>query len=319
MGSAEDEQTQNDLTEFVKERLVQHSADKTTGESTVIVSPPPECSETDGDALLQCRGIEQQVLQYFVDELGALTNTTLPLSGPLKLVPVAALTQVNLHAALDSALARHQDQHARLYESGTGGYPLVLASYRTRTALVQFLSRVYLAALDQLRQSALDAFEQSSRRVPTDAKYPRKLRKRAQIVLDLFRSSSDSLTKSMRSMVQRTTAGSGLFSRSLYGQLKAQRIYPADLLEQKFTAAHTGQALQKQLAELCTEKVQGGFVSGRYNPYVRDLPFPPLRFSFNYLVSPQSLFYGLSYDKLYDEHKEGLAPNRAAPLLISGM
>ena len=34
------------------------------------------------------------------------------------------------------------------------------------------------------------------------------------------------------------------------------------------------------------------FLSGAYNPYVRDMPIPPTKLSFNYLLDPAGLSYG---------------------------
>lgn len=321
IGSQVEERSQDELVQYLLERMQQYTSSETSAvnDAAVTLPTPPVCSTEECENTLRCRGVEQHFLQSFVSALGVLTNTTISPNGPLKAIPALALTQANLFSALDTSLTQHLEQFSSLYTSGDISSSLVLASYRSRTALVQLLGRIYLSALDQLHQAALDAFEQSSRRVPTDAKYPKKLRKRSQSVLTLFQSSSDTLTKVMRAMVRRTTSENGLFSRTLYGKVREQGIYPADLLEQRFTAVHAVQEVQRQLAELCTEKVQGGFVSGRYNPYVRDQPFPPVRFSFNYLLNPKALVYSLSYDKLYDEHKDGIATNRAAPLLIPGM
>ena len=34
------------------------------------------------------------------------------------------------------------------------------------------------------------------------------------------------------------------------------------------------------------------FLSGAYNPYVRDMPIPPTKLSFNYLLDPKGMSYG---------------------------
>ena len=39
------------------------------------------------------------------------------------------------------------------------------------------------------------------------------------------------------------------------------------------------------------------FLSGAYNPYVRDMPIPPTKLSFNYLLDPKGLSYG-RYDSI---------------------
>jgi hypothetical protein len=49
------------------------------------------------------------------------------------------------------------------------------------------------------------------------------------------------------------------------------------------------------------------------------MPFPPTKINLNYLVDPRAASFGLTYDKLYDEHKDGAAINRAEPLIINGV
>jgi hypothetical protein len=34
------------------------------------------------------------------------------------------------------------------------------------------------------------------------------------------------------------------------------------------------------------------FLSGAFNPYIRDMPIPPTKLSFNYLLDPVGLMYG---------------------------
>ena len=77
--------------------------------------------------------------------------------------------------------------------------------------------------------------------------------------------------------------------------------------------------LRSQLAETCAERERSLFLSGAYNPYVRDMPFPPTKFSFHYLLDPRALAFSSEYDKLYDEHVDGPAETRAHPLLIPGV
>lgn len=122
----------------------------------------------------------------------------------------------------------------------------------------------------------------------------------------------------MKSVVKRVTADEGLFSHTLYSKLQSSKIGTLATFDHLFHFKYQSHSLYKKLQELAQEKVDNSFLSGRYNPYVRSHPFPPTRFNFNYLLDPRSLLYSIRYEQLYDEHKEGFTPNRAAPMHIPG-
>ena len=126
-------------------------------------------------------------------------------------------------------------------------------------------------------------------------------------------------------MAKYTSADPGIYNKQLHARLASSPIYASSLAlhtsesKGKFVYSYAVDTLGKLLAELSEEKVNSAFLSGRYNPYVRDYPFPPVKFNFNYLLDPRAVLYGLTYERLYDEHKEGFITNRASPLLIKGM
>ena len=50
------------------------------------------------------------------------------------------------------------------------------------------------------------------------------------------------------------------------------------------------------------------FLSGAYNPYIRDMPIPPTKLSFNYLLDPKGMSYG-RYDSVRFSHLMSLIYN----------
>jgi hypothetical protein len=79
------------------------------------------------------------------------------------------------------------------------------------------------------------------------------------------------------------------------------------------------QSLRVDLAENCVERERFLFLSGAYNPYIRDMPIPPTKIGMHYLLDPKAALYNREYDPLYDEQKDGVAANRAIPMLVPGL
>ena len=86
-----------------------------------------------------------------------------------------------------------------------------------------------------------------------------------------------------------------------------------------FSADYEYKALQEYLEKSCVDAVNQRFLSGEYNPFIRTYPFPPVHINLNYLIDPRAVAFGRVYDKLYDEHTEGAALNRAEGLVIPGV
>lgn len=74
--------------------------------------------------------------------------------------------------------------------------------------------------------------------------------------------------------------------------------------------------LKKTLSARARDKINGLFLQGTYNPYIRFQPFPPTHVNVNYLLDPRKLLESKELDPLYDEHKDGFAPGRADPMLF---
>lgn len=120
----------------------------------------------------------------------------------------------------------------------------------------------------------------------------------------------------MVSLVEKATAG-GLFDATLLPKMGSLGVSTGTLIA-TFNNKRDVRVMQAKLAELCADKERTLFLQGSYNPFVRTLPIPPLHININYLIDPRAMKFGLYYDKLYDEHVDGIASNRAAPLLIPG-
>jgi hypothetical protein len=78
-------------------------------------------------------------------------------------------------------------------------------------------------------------------------------------------------------------------------------------------------ALKDDMKEGIEERIRFLLLEGRYNPYIRRYPFPPIHLNLNYLIDPRTILVNREYGELYDEHKEGITTNRADPLWIPGL
>ena len=77
--------------------------------------------------------------------------------------------------------------------------------------------------------------------------------------------------------------------------------------------------LWDQLEKACKARVDTLFLMGAYNPFIRKYPFPPVHLNLNYLIDPRSLLFDAQFNRLYDEHVEGSAINRADNLILPGV
>ena len=69
----------------------------------------------------------------------------------------------------------------------------------------------------------------------------------------------------------------------------------------------------------CQDRINTLFLGGSYNPYIRNVPYPPIHININYLIDPKIIKLNSQYNPLYDQHKEGSCENRADPMMIPGI
>lgn len=69
----------------------------------------------------------------------------------------------------------------------------------------------------------------------------------------------------------------------------------------------------------CQDRINNLFLGGSYNPYIRNVPYPPIHININYLIDPKIIKLNSQYNPLYDQHKEGSCENRADPMMIPGI
>jgi hypothetical protein len=98
------------------------------------------------------------------------------------------------------------------------------------------------------------------------------------------------------------------------------KSFPLDTLGSSFIFWNSFNRLKKQLRTISNERKNQLFLSGAYNPFLRDASFPPIHLNLNYLFDPRSVLYGRDFVRMYDEHRDGsVALNRASPLEIPGV
>ena len=90
-------------------------------------------------------------------------------------------------------------------------------------------------------------------------------------------------------------------------------------LASRFAYRMEASSLWNQLEKACSARVDALFLMGAYNPFVRTYPFPPLHLNLNYLIDPRTLLFDAQFNRLYDEHVEGPAINRADNLILPGV
>lgn len=89
-------------------------------------------------------------------------------------------------------------------------------------------------------------------------------------------------------------------------------------LESYYNINYEVNNLRKYFHEAIEDRMRNLFLTGIYNPFIRDLPFPLTHVNLNYLVEPKALYMKMKYRSYYDDHSSTPALNRADPLLIPG-
>jgi len=69
----------------------------------------------------------------------------------------------------------------------------------------------------------------------------------------------------------------------------------------------------------CQDRINLLFLGGSYNPYIRNVPYPPIHININYLIDPKIILLNSQLNPLYDQHKEGICEHRADPMIIPGI
>jgi hypothetical protein len=215
-----------------------------------------------------------------------------------------------ISAIVSTAVENVNRDYSDVLTTFAGTNALKAASYRTRARLAHTLHAPFRRFVDNLLVQSGAAFEALAKKVPPNSELGPTLERRAASVVANARKEAKQLQRDFVAMV--CDHSQGLFA--------PQPFSGTSLRPQPwFGCASDVDELQARLEERCRDRVRSLFLLGAYNPYIRDRPWAPTHINFNYLIDPRALALGLEYNKLYDEHVEGPAINRALPLVIPGV
>ena len=268
-------------------------------------------------------------------------------------IPSTGLPIADIINTIAAALEDNYKTHASVFNTYANSDALKAASYQTRAALTSIVQPLYRRAVEALRTSNLKVFDSVMLRVPPNKRLPQVLRAQAAAVQSNFLLKSEDMRTGRVNFPSFTdsplflplsasiiyvcltsdpsltvTEFSGVFKgvdgpSLLSGGAWVHRGGPgAKAISTGGSAWAVGcelRILRNQLAESCAERERFLFLQGSYNPFIRDMPFPPTKFSFHYLLDPRAMIFSRDYSKLYDEHIDGPAVTRASPLIIPGV
>jgi len=225
--------------------------------------------------------------------------------------PSGALPIADVAAAVAEALEDNHRVHAAVFARHAGSDALKAASFQARAGLLALLQPLYRRAVESLRTGSMRVFENVILRVPPNRRLQQVLRAQAAAVQSNFVLKTEELKKAFVGMLG-GVAGPSLLSGGPW-------VHRGGAGGGTWAVGVDSQLLRSQLAEACADRERYLFLQGAYNPYVRDLPFPPTKLSFHYLLDPRAMAFSRTYDRLYDEHVDGPALSRAQPLLVPGV
>lgn len=185
-------------------------------------------------------------------------------------------------------------------------YQTSLSAQRILSDQLQPLYRKILATA---LKDAKDTYMTSLKKIPPNSKLHNNISKIGKNTKRDFSTSVASIQKAFLELL-----------RSPWDSLESNHYLSESHTTTNFAASYgTGLEstfLNNYIREQAKERVQFLFLQGAYNPFIRTLKTPPLHLNLNYLFDPRAFSFGREYNKLYDEHTEGVAENRADPIRI---
>ena len=215
-------------------------------------------------------------------------------------------------AAVVTAAEVNSEQYLDVFTKYEASSSMNRAYYRARIGATIAVYPIYREAIEALLAKTLENFDTSIKKIKPNSSLVQSLKKQAAISVNDFTSKASTLQKGIKSILTKNSVG--LFGSSAKGNKQL-----LSSIDARLSVSYDTHKLHKLLSEACKERENSLFVQGAYNPFIRSMPFPPTKINLNYLVDPRAASFGLTYDKLYDEHKDGAAINRAEPLIINGV
>jgi len=232
-------------------------------------------------------------------------------------------TMQAVKSTVDDACADHSAQYAGQFAKYGSSEAMRAASYRARTDLAQLLVPVYQTISESMLMGSIEAFEKRMLKLPPVKQLPKLLKLLSSGVMEGFESSLSVIRDDFLAMVT-SQRPDGLFAS--YCNPASCQWLPSGARKSaqwwwapQYNFAMEKRRLLQHMKQRSTDRVNSLFLAGSYNPYVRDSALPPTHINLNYLLDPQALALGSTFDRLYDSHKEGPCENRADPLILPGV
>ena len=214
--------------------------------------------------------------------------------------------------AVVTAAEVNNEQYLDVFTKYEASSSMNRAYYRARIGATIAVYPIYREAIEALLAKTLENFDAAVKKIKPNSSLVQSLRKQAAISVNDFTSKASTLQKGIKSILTKSSVG-------LFGSSAIRNKQLLSSIDARLSVGYDTNKLYKLLSEACKERENSLFVQGAYNPFIRSMPFPPTKINLNYLVDPRAASFGLTYDKLYDEHKDGAAINRAEPLIINGV
>lgn len=256
-----------------------------------------------------------------------------------------------IRAEMQSAVADHHAKFRGTFDVYGSSNAMKAAAHRARTDLANVLQPVFRAVTESALRVMAEVFDAQLQRVPGSTKLPNVLQDLSSATFKSFSKNLNAFKNEILSIVTMQTE-EGILSAEyssvcdwLPAAVQAGQIRPpkqsrnqpvtvtsftsasaahfskqlkASLLPQ-FDVSLEERRLKSYVRRKVDERISFLFLSGGYNPYIRDSPLPPTHINFNYYIDPRAIVVNREFGALYDEHKDGPCEDRADPLQIPGV
>jgi hypothetical protein len=271
-------------------------------------NPPP----APGKMEVAARLATQRMGEDFSQRLNASVSDVIT-SGLM--VPGATVnnTMTALHTAVREAVAAHRLQFADAYSRFVNTSAMREAQKLNGVHTVEVLLPLYRTLTQSLVQGSLAAFDRQVARLQSTRRLPEQLRILSEAVTRGFTQSANKIREEFEVMVGTASSATPMTSGRSTSPVARHPAVPQLVTDFEL------QCLNEFLRQRCEDTQHRMFLSGEYNPYVRETAVPPTHINVNYLLDPRTLVADRELRGLYDSHKDGPCESRADPMYFPGM
>ena len=199
---------------------------------------------------------------------------------------------------INEAITRNYNAYESIITTSTSSKWLRNTSMRAKLELLGVLKGVFANILENELVNSYESYEMAVKKVPPTKKLISNLNKIASQTVDSFMATARAVRKDMVNILTTNSNAVGLFSSDIAGN----RLSLADSINPSFGYTYEVNSLRLRLSRSIPEMEKQLFVSGAYNPFMREAPYPPTRVNLNYLINPATALQSIGYDRLYDDN-----------------